>query len=67
METKERKYSQDEWVRYILWPDSKLLRKERRAIILEVLENDPHYHYKIYIDATGDVKKVRETKLFPAE
>jgi hypothetical protein len=67
MEIEKRNFTQDEWVKYILWPNNEALRTEKRALILEVLENDPHYHYKILIDNTGVVKKVRESKLFPAE
>ena len=60
------KYRVDDWVGYCPLPDIELFKDERLpALILAVLDNDPFYDYKIYIDKTGKIKKVREHQLFP--
>ena len=60
------KYRVDDWVAYCPLPDIELFKDERLpALILAVLDNDPFYDYKIYIDKTGKIKKVREHQLFP--
>tara|TARA_Y100001938_G_scaffold131501_1_gene188677 strand:- start:30 stop:233 length:204 start_codon:yes stop_codon:yes gene_type:complete len=60
------KYRVDEWVGYCPLPDIELFKDERHpALILAILDNDPFYDYKIYIDKTGKIKKVREHQLFP--
>ena len=66
-----KKYKLDEWVLYCQFPDanSEILKNQReRAVILEVLKDDPIYDYRIYInESDGRVKKVRESELFPEE
>ena len=60
------KYRVDEWVLYCPLPDIELIKDERRpALILAVLDNDPFYDYKIYIEESQKRKKVREHQLFP--
>lgn len=60
------KYRVDDWVGYCPLPDIELFKDERLpALILAVLDKDPFYDYKIYIDKTGKIKKVREHQLFP--
>ena len=60
------KYKIDEWVLYCPLPDVKTFKHERiPAVILDILENDLFYDYKIYIDGSGKIKKVREHQLFP--
>jgi len=59
------KYKVDEWVYYCVLPDVEYFKDDMRpALILTVLNNDPFYDYKIYIDQTGKIKKVREQQLF---
>jgi len=36
-------------------------------VVLEVLENDLFYDYRIFIDGRGTITKVREENLFPCE
>lgn len=61
------KYRVDEWVLYCPLPDIELFKDERLpALILAVLDNDPFYDYKIYIEESQKRKKVREHQLFPA-
>ena len=60
------KYKIDEWVLYCALPDVEAFKHERiPAVILDILENDLFYDYKIYIDGSGKIKKVREHQLFP--
>lgn len=60
------KYKIDEWVLYCALPDVEAFKHERiPAVILDILENDLFYDYKIYIDGSGKTKKVREHQLFP--
>tara|TARA_B100001094_G_C17455324_1_gene450230 strand:- start:231 stop:431 length:201 start_codon:yes stop_codon:yes gene_type:complete len=59
------KYKVDEWVYYCVMPDVEYFKNNMRAaLILTVLYDDPFYDYKIYIDQTGKIKKVREHQLF---
>ncbi len=59
------KYRVDEWVLYCPLPDIELFKDERLpALILAVLDNDPFYDYKIYIEESQKRKKVREHQLF---
>jgi len=59
------KYKVDEWVYYCAIPDVEYFKNDMRAaLILTVLLDDPFYDYKIYIDQTGKIKKVREHQLF---
>ncbi len=62
------KFRVDEWVLFCTFPDveSPLLSSERdRALILATLEEDYFYDYKIIIEGSGKIKKVREHQLFP--
>jgi len=62
------KYEADEWVIFKPFPDdeSELLREmKNRALILADLPKDPFYDYKIIIEGSGKIKKVREHQLFP--
>ena len=47
------KYKIDEWVLYCALPDVEAFKHERiPAVILDILENDLFYDYKIYIDGS---------------
>jgi len=62
------KYKVDEWVIYRPFADSEsdLLREmSSRVLILDLLEDDLFYDYKIYVENTQKIKKVREHQLFP--
>ena len=60
------KYRVDEWVGYCALPDVEYFKNDRqRALILAVLDTDPFYDYKIYVEETHKIKKVREHQLFP--
>ena len=60
------KYRVDEWVCYCPLPDIELFKDERQpALVLAILDTDPFYDYKIYIEDTQKIKKVREPQLFP--
>ena len=62
------KYKVDEWVIYKPFPndDSKLLREmSSRDLVLDLLEDDFFYDYKVYVEETQKTKKVREHQLFP--
>tara|TARA_R100000278_G_scaffold61115_1_gene49676 strand:+ start:848 stop:1057 length:210 start_codon:yes stop_codon:yes gene_type:complete len=62
------KYRVDDWVIYRPFAnsESELLREmSSRALILDLLEDDYFYDYKIYVEDTKKIKKVREHKLFP--
>ena len=60
------KYKTDDWVLYCPFPDILLMSSERLlSVILCKLPEDPIYDYKIYIDETGKIKKVKESQLFP--
>lgn len=60
------KYRVDEWVNYCPLPDVELFKDERQpALVLAILDTDPFYDYKIYIESTQKIKKVREHQLFP--
>ena len=59
------KYKVDEWVGYCSLPDIELFKDERElAVVLDILDDDIFYDYKIYIEKTGKIKKVREHQLF---
>ena len=59
------KFKVDEWVYFCPLPDVKKFKHERIvSLILTVLDDDLFYDYKIYIEETGKVKKVREHQLF---
>jgi len=62
------KYKVDEWVIYKPFPndDSKFLREmSSRVLVLDLLEDDLFYDYKVYVEETQKTKKVREHQLFP--
>ena len=60
------KYRVDDWVGYCALPDVEYFKDERkRVLILDVLDKDPFYDYKIYIEESQKIKKVREQQLFP--
>jgi len=62
------KFRVDEWVLYRPFPedDSKLLSEIcERAVILAHLPEDPFYDYRIIIEESAKIKKVREHQLFP--
>ena len=62
------KFRQDEWVMYCALPDVKVLSHERRrALVLEILDDDLYYDYLIIFDDTGERKKVKSKNLFPIE
>jgi len=64
----QMKYRVDDWVIYKPFADSEseLLREmSSRVLILDLLKNDFFYDYKIYIEKTQKIKKVREHQLFP--
>ena len=43
-----------------------LFKDERQpALVLAIFDTDPFYDYKIYIESTQKIKKVREHQLFP--
>ena len=59
------KFKVDEWVHYCAMPDVEYFKNDLQpALILYVLKNDLFYDYKIYIEKTGKIKKVREQQLF---
>ena len=59
------KFKVDEWVYYCALPDVEYFKNNMSpSIILAVLNNDLIYDYKIYINDTGKIKKVREHQLF---
>ena len=64
-----KKFRRDDWVSYIAFPDSdiEILKQPRPAVILEVLEEESYYDYRIFIDGEGAIKNVREDFLFPLE
>ena len=64
---KSRRYKIDEWVLYEPHISVKSTTLRLKAVVLEVLENDLFYDYKIFIDGRGTVTKVREENLFPCE
>ena len=60
------RYRVDDWVGYCALPDVEYFKDERKpALILAILDTDPYYDYKIYIEKSQKVKKVREHQLFP--
>jgi len=65
---KSYKFDIDDYALYAshIHSEFEWLRKERKkVIILEVLKTHPIYDYRIYIDATGYVRHVKEENLFP--
>tara|TARA_R110000787_G_scaffold67104_2_gene150365 strand:- start:335 stop:568 length:234 start_codon:yes stop_codon:yes gene_type:complete len=62
------KYQVDEWVTYCAFPDSEfsVLSEERiESVILEVLDNDLLYDYRICLnDGSAKITKAKEKNLF---
>jgi hypothetical protein len=59
------KFKVDEWVYYCPLPDVEYFKNNMRpSIVLAVLNDDLFYDYRIYVDETGKIKKVREHQLF---
>ena len=60
-----KKFKVDEWVYYCPLPDVESFKDERiPSLILTVLKDDLFYDYKIYIERSAKIKKVREHQLF---
>ena len=67
MNKKKKTFKQDEFVNYVLFPDSELLKVTKRAVILEVFQEGAYYDYEIFIDGEGTIRKVKEEDLFPLD
>ena len=60
------KYRIDDWVLYCVFPEVEALSHQRDpAVVLEVYSKNDYYDYKIFIDGTGKIKKVKQRNLFP--
>jgi len=59
------KYDIDQWVYYVQFPEIiNLKNNKKKAVILEVLNKNSVYDYRIFIDGEGKVRKVKESNLF---
>ena len=59
------KYQIDQWVYYVQFPEVENLKNnKKKAVILEVMENNSVYDYRIFIDGEGKIRKVKERNLF---
>tara|TARA_R100000008_G_scaffold79761_1_gene61708 strand:+ start:82 stop:270 length:189 start_codon:yes stop_codon:yes gene_type:complete len=59
------KYKIDQWVYYVQFPEVQNLKNnKKKAVILEVMENNSIYDYRIFIDGDGKIRKVKERNLF---
>tara|TARA_R110002074_G_scaffold171287_1_gene333695 strand:+ start:831 stop:1022 length:192 start_codon:yes stop_codon:yes gene_type:complete len=59
------KYQIDQWVYYVQFPEVQNLKNnKKKAVILEVMENNSVYDYRIFIDGEGKIRKVKERSLF---
>ncbi len=59
------KYKMDQWVYYVQFPEVQNLKNDKKkAVILEVMENNSVYDYRIFIDVEGKIRKVKEKNLF---
>ena len=59
------KYDIDQWVYYVQFPEIiNLKNNKKKAVILEVLNKNSVYDYRIFIDGEGKVRKVKERNLF---
>ena len=59
------KYKLDQWVYYVQFPEIINLKNDKKkAVILEVIENNSVYDYRIFIDGEGKIRKVKESNLF---
>jgi hypothetical protein len=64
---KKYKFQIDDWVVYDPYVSSLDQKYGLKGMILEVLENDLFYDYKIFIDGKGTITKVRGENLFPCK
>ena len=70
---KTYKFKIDDWVLYDPYPIVREYSVTQsyvegfKAVVLEVLENDLFYDYRIFVDGRGTITKVREENLFPCE
>ncbi len=67
MKSPNFKFKIDQWVLYDSCPVLNKGLNKLKAVVLEVLEDDLFYDYKIFIDGKGTITKVRAEKLFPWE
>jgi hypothetical protein len=59
------RYDIDQWVCYIQFPEILNLKNDKKkAVILEVLDKNSVYDYRIFIDGEGKIRKVKESNLF---
>jgi hypothetical protein len=59
------KYQIDQWIYYVQFPEiHNLKNNKKKAVILEVLEKNSIYDYRIFIDGEGKIRKVKEEQLF---
>ena len=59
------KFQIDQWVNYVQFPEVQNLKNnKKKAVILEVMENNSIYDYRIFIDGEGKIRKVKERNLF---
>ena len=59
------KFQIDQWVNYVQFPEVQNLKNnKKKAVILEVMENNSIYDYRIFIDGEGKIRKVNESSLF---
>ena len=59
------KFQIDQWVNYVQFPEVQNLKNnKKKAVILEVMENNSVYDYRIFIDGEGKIRKVKESNLF---
>lgn len=59
------KYQIDQWVYYVQFLEVQNLKNnKKKAVILEVMENNSVYDYRIFIDGEGKIRKVKERNLF---
>ena len=67
------KFKIDDWVLYDPYPIvreytvTQSYVESFKAVVLEVLENDLFYDYRIFVEGKDTITKVREENLFPCE
>ena len=64
---KSYKFKIDDWVLYDPAPTLQIKTHKLKAVVLEVLQDDLFYDYKIFVDGKGEITKVRAENLFPCE
>lgn len=64
---KSQRFKIDEWVLYDPHISIQGTTLRLKAVVLEVLENDLFYDYRIFVDGRGTITKVRKENLFPCE